>query len=69
MAEGQQSGAEPAGAPGAAAPAPKAPEKSGAWREGRKWFLTTFLVLLVLVIIVVLYALKFRPMEFFYVLF
>lgn len=38
-------------------------------REGRRWFLTTFLVLLILAIIVVLYALKFRPMEFFYVLF
>jgi hypothetical protein len=43
-----------------------AKDKPASWRG---WFLTAFLVLLVLAIILVLYALKFRPMEFFYVLF
>jgi hypothetical protein len=38
-------------------------------KEGRPWFLTAFLVLLIVAILVVLYALKFRPTEFFYVLF
>ena len=33
------------------------------------WFLTAFLVFLLVVLGVVLYLIKYRPMEFFYVLF
>lgn len=42
---------------------------ASAIREGKRWYLTALLVFLLLALGVVLYLLKYKPMEFFYVLF
>jgi hypothetical protein len=41
----------------------------GVLKEGKRWYLTALLVFLLVVLGVVVYLVKYRPMEFFYVLF